>query len=67
MLREKEVAMARIFEPASEVKKANDLTAMQFLNAKKANDYYKKNKQGLAINDGKFLTFIDDREEADEL
>ena len=34
---------------------------------KKANDYYKNNKQGLAVNDGKFLNFIDDREEADEL
>jgi hypothetical protein len=58
--------MARIFEPAPEVKKANDLTAMQFLNAKKANDYYKKNKQGFAVNDGKYLTDVDDREEADE-
>lgn len=52
--------MSHIFEPAPEVKKANDLTAMQFLNAKKANDYYKKNKQGFAVNDGKYLSYIDD-------
>ena len=35
---------------------------MKFLSAKKANDYYKRTKIGFAVNDGKYLTYIDDNE-----
>ena len=57
--------MARIFEPAKQ-KRADDRLALKFLNAHKANDYYKKNKIGFEVNDGKYLTYVDDREVANE-
>jgi len=55
--------MARIFEPVSERKPADNEISLSFLNAHIANDYYKVHKEGVAVNDGKFIKYVDDREE----
>lgn len=54
--------MARLFEPA----KYDGKSVLDFLSPHKANDYYKEKKIGFVVNDGKYIEFVDDREEADE-
>lgn len=59
--------MAHVFEVAeNESSKANNIQAMKLIQVKIVADYYKANKEGLEVNDGMFLNYIDDREEIDE-
>ena len=55
--------MARIYEPAKERPRKPDLLVMNYLKIHHLNDDYKRNKQGITVNDGKFIKFIDDEEE----
>ena len=52
--------MARLsgLEPTQQ--RASDLTAMEFLTVHQVNNYYKSHKQGFEVNDGKYITLIDD-------
>ncbi|KAF5051094.1 hypothetical protein DSECCO2_422570 [anaerobic digester metagenome] len=54
--------MGRIFEPAPEIKRPDNTLTMSRVQARHIQETYVKHKQGLAVNDGKFMTFIDDRE-----
>ena len=49
----------RIFEPAQE-RKSNDLLAMNAIKVINLDDWYKRFKRGVAVNDGKYLTWFDD-------
>ena len=62
--------MGRIFEPIKERPRRSDSAAMGLLQVHKVTEYYKQTKEGYAINDGKFITFIQDyyllKEDANE-
>ena len=58
--------MARIFEPATEIRRTDDSLIMKFIHIHKATRDYKNYKVGIAVNDGKYLTDVDDREVANE-
>ena len=58
------INMARIFEPAQQKKIYDDKIVLGILEANLLNNYYKLHKQGFAVNDGKFIKFVDDREES---
>lgn len=53
--------MARIYEPASE-RKSNDLLTMKIIKVAHLDDWYKRFKRGVAVNDGKYLTWFDEEE-----
>lgn len=57
--------MARIFEPDS-IKKHDDRLVMGTIQAKHIQEVYAECKIGIAINDGKFIDFVDDREVQNE-
>ena len=60
--------MARISGLERNIAYPNDKTRdMESILASTAQTLYETYKVGWEVNDGKFLNFIDDREEADEL
>ena len=52
--------MARIFEPAQQTERPNYLLAMSLLNVHIVAGHYIRTKEGLTVNDGKFLKVIND-------
>ena len=50
----------RIFEPAQEIPRQPDLLAMNAIKVAHLDDWYKRFKRGVAVNDGKYLTWFDD-------
>ena len=52
--------MARIFEMAPQ--RENLFLAMKFLNVHLVAKHYNNSKEGLTVNDGKFINVIDDKE-----
>ena len=54
--------MARLYEPAQE-RKSNDLLAMNAIKVAHLDDWYKRFKRGVAVNDGKYLTWFDEEGE----
>ena len=58
--------MARIFEPETVDKQTHDLLAMSFLRAHSITEHYKATGEGLEVNDGMSIKFIEDKEETDE-
>lgn len=55
--------MGRIFEPVPERKRSDNTLTMSRIQARHIQETYAEYKEGLAVNDGKFMKFIDDREE----
>lgn len=54
--------MARIFEPAPE-RKNNDLLVMNAIKVINIDDWYKRFKRGVSVNDGMYLTFFNEEGE----
>lgn len=55
--------MARLFEMAPQREKPNYLLAMRLLNIHQVNEHYIRTKEGLIVNDGKYLKVFFDKEE----
>ena len=52
--------MAQIFEQIQEAKRAHDLLAMKFLRVHSFTEHYMRTGEGFEVNDGKFITFVED-------
>ena len=58
--------MGRIFEPAQKSERPDNTLVMNKVQARHIQETYAEYKEGIAVNDGKFMKFIDDRDGEDK-
>lgn len=58
--------MARIFEPARAKRCTDSKITMNILQARMLQEQYQVSKDGFEVNDGKYMKYINDKEEAND-